>query len=154
MAGDHQKDAFGRMNPFQQVPVLVLDDGTAISETIAICRYFEEMQPEPPLFGASPLEGPRTFHVLAEPVPTCDPVTVPGAEDMITLRLRPHETARELANAYVSRHSSIGEMLDSSRSSLRWGQPIPCVVTLQWNRQVPAQPFLELVRLDALSWNR
>jgi len=33
------------------MPCLVLDDGTAISESIAICRYFEALQPEPPLFG-------------------------------------------------------------------------------------------------------
>jgi glutathione S-transferase len=33
--------------------VLILDDGTAISETMAICRYFEEMKPEPALFGHS-----------------------------------------------------------------------------------------------------
>jgi glutathione S-transferase len=42
---------FTKLNPFQRVPVLVLDDGTAISETMAICRYFEETKPEPALFG-------------------------------------------------------------------------------------------------------
>jgi glutathione S-transferase len=42
---------FTQFNPFQRVPVLVLDDGTAISETMAICRYFEETKPEPALFG-------------------------------------------------------------------------------------------------------
>ncbi len=42
---------FTELNWFQRVPVLVLDDGTAIAETIAICRYFEETQPEPVLFG-------------------------------------------------------------------------------------------------------
>ena len=35
---------------------LVLDDATAISETVAICRYFEETNPEPPLFGTTPAE--------------------------------------------------------------------------------------------------
>jgi glutathione S-transferase len=44
--------AFTAVNPLQRVPVLVLDDGTVISESIAICRYFERMQPEPRLFGA------------------------------------------------------------------------------------------------------
>lgn len=43
---------FCAKNPFAQVPVLELDDGTCISESVAICRYFEEIQPEPPLFGA------------------------------------------------------------------------------------------------------
>ena len=47
---------FTSFNPFQRVPVLVLDDGSAISETMAICRYFEAQQPEPPLFGRTPKE--------------------------------------------------------------------------------------------------
>ena len=42
-----------RLNPAQRVPILVLDDGTAISETMAICRYFEETKAEPALFGHS-----------------------------------------------------------------------------------------------------
>ncbi len=47
-----QKSAsFSAMNPMQRVPVLQLDDGTFLSETIAICRYFEELYPSPPLFG-------------------------------------------------------------------------------------------------------
>ena len=46
---------FTRLNPFQRVPVLLLDDGTAISETMAICRYFEEANPEPALFGKGAL---------------------------------------------------------------------------------------------------
>jgi len=45
---------FTRLNPFQRVPVLILDDGTPIAETMAICRYFEELQPEPALFGRGP----------------------------------------------------------------------------------------------------
>jgi glutathione S-transferase len=42
---------FSKLNPLQRVPVLILDDGTPIAETIAICRYFEETQPKPALFG-------------------------------------------------------------------------------------------------------
>ncbi|MEL7539956.1 MAG: glutathione S-transferase family protein [Pseudomonadota bacterium] len=43
-------------NPIGSIPVLELDDGTCISESVAICRYFEELHPEPPLFGRTPLE--------------------------------------------------------------------------------------------------
>jgi glutathione S-transferase len=39
------------INPLQRVPALELDDGTIITESIAICRYFEALHPEPPLFG-------------------------------------------------------------------------------------------------------
>lgn len=42
---------FTKLNRFQRVPVLILDDGTPIAETMAICRYFEETKPEPALFG-------------------------------------------------------------------------------------------------------
>jgi glutathione S-transferase len=52
---EHKQPDFSNLNPLQRVPVLVLDDGSAISESMAICRYFEELQPEPPLMGAGPL---------------------------------------------------------------------------------------------------
>ncbi len=45
-----------RVNSMGGLPVLELDDGTHIAESIAICRYFEALQPDPPLFGTSPLE--------------------------------------------------------------------------------------------------
>lgn len=47
---------YGAVTDRAVVPLLELDDGTCISESIAICRYFEETQPEPPLFGATPVE--------------------------------------------------------------------------------------------------
>lgn len=53
---EHRTDAFTRLNPVQQVPVLILDDGTALSESIAICRYLEELHPEPSLFGRTAKE--------------------------------------------------------------------------------------------------
>ncbi|MGH8011587.1 MAG: glutathione S-transferase, partial [Candidatus Binataceae bacterium] len=42
---------FRKKNPLAGVPVLELDDGTCIAESVAICRYFEELHPQPPLFG-------------------------------------------------------------------------------------------------------
>ena len=49
--------AFTAINPIQRVPVLVLDDGTSIAESIAICRYFEALHPEPSLFGRDAKEA-------------------------------------------------------------------------------------------------
>ncbi|MFL0415872.1 glutathione S-transferase family protein [Sphingomonas sp. 179-A 2A2 NHS] len=43
-------------NSLGQVPVLELDDGTTIAETVSICRYLDALHPEPPLFGRTPLE--------------------------------------------------------------------------------------------------
>src|SRR5262249_34427610 len=48
-------EAYTAINPMQRVPALVLDDGTVIAESIAICRYFEELNPAPPLFGVGVL---------------------------------------------------------------------------------------------------
>jgi glutathione S-transferase len=42
---------FRRKNPLGTLPVLELDDGTHIAESVAICRYFEELHPNPPLMG-------------------------------------------------------------------------------------------------------
>jgi glutathione S-transferase len=51
----HKAPEFLRKNSLGQLPVLELDDGTCIAESIAICRYFEELAPSPPLFGTGPL---------------------------------------------------------------------------------------------------
>lgn len=56
MSGEHRQPEFLAKNPAAQVPVLELDDGTCISETMAICRYFERLHPEPALMGRTPLE--------------------------------------------------------------------------------------------------
>ena len=53
---EHHTPEFKQKNPFSLVPVLELDDGQHLAETVAICRYFEEVQPEPLLFGRDALE--------------------------------------------------------------------------------------------------
>ena len=50
-SGEQLGEAFRRINPDCVVPALQLDDGSCISEVLAICQYFEELQPEPPLMG-------------------------------------------------------------------------------------------------------
>ena len=53
---EHQTPEFLALNPFQTIPILELDDGTRIAESIAICRYIEALWPEPNLFGLTPVE--------------------------------------------------------------------------------------------------
>jgi glutathione S-transferase len=55
MKGELKSESFTKLNKLQRVPVLLLDDGTPICETMAICRYFEELHPEPALFGKGAL---------------------------------------------------------------------------------------------------
>ena len=56
MKREHKSDEFKRKNSLGAIPVLELDDGQCIAESVAICRYFEELQPEPALFGRTALE--------------------------------------------------------------------------------------------------
>lgn len=53
-AGEHKAPEFLKKNPSGKVPVLELDNGVCIAESVAICRYFEALHPEPALFGATP----------------------------------------------------------------------------------------------------
>ncbi len=53
---EHRTPEYTALNPLQRMPTLVLDDGTVIAESIAICRYFEAIQPDPPLFGVGAKE--------------------------------------------------------------------------------------------------
>lgn len=57
--GENRRDEFLALNPMGGLPVLELDDGTCVAETAAICRYFEALQPEPPLMGRDALEIAR-----------------------------------------------------------------------------------------------
>ena len=54
--GEQFSDAYRAINSRCAVPTLVLDDGTAIGEAMAICRYVEEIHPNPPLMGATAVE--------------------------------------------------------------------------------------------------
>lgn len=75
MNREHKSPEHRARNSLGQVPTLVLDDGTAISETVAICRYIEETSDGPALFGTTPVEKAlvdmwirRIEFVLMQPV--------------------------------------------------------------------------------------
>ena len=56
MKGENKAQTYLAINPMGLMPVLEFDDGTHLAESIAICRYFEELHPQPPLFGTTTLE--------------------------------------------------------------------------------------------------
>lgn len=59
LKGEHKSAAYRAVNPLGQTPALKLDDGEVITESVAICRYLEALHPEPPLFGATPIDAAR-----------------------------------------------------------------------------------------------
>jgi glutathione S-transferase len=60
MAGDNRKPDHLARNPHGQMPALELDDGSYISEILAICEYLEDTNPSPALIGSNPKEKAET----------------------------------------------------------------------------------------------
>ena len=60
MAGENRQEEYRAKNPSGQLPCLELDNGTFISETLVICEYLEDIQPEPVLIGSTPEEKALT----------------------------------------------------------------------------------------------
>lgn len=58
-ADEQPGEAYLAINPRGTVPALVLDDGEVIAESVAICRFFEALHPQPPMFGTRPVEIAR-----------------------------------------------------------------------------------------------
>ena len=55
VAGENLSDEYLKINPRGLLPSLVLDDGTVLDESVAICRYLEELHPDPNLMGSDPI---------------------------------------------------------------------------------------------------
>jgi glutathione S-transferase len=55
-ASQHKTPEMITKNPSGKIPILELEDGTCIGETVAICRYLESLNPMPNLFGKTPVE--------------------------------------------------------------------------------------------------
>jgi glutathione S-transferase len=59
VSGQNRTPEFLKINPLGGLPVLELDDGSILTESLAIIEYFEELHPEPPMIGTTPLERAR-----------------------------------------------------------------------------------------------
>ncbi|MFP6704739.1 MAG: glutathione S-transferase N-terminal domain-containing protein [Alphaproteobacteria bacterium] len=106
------------MNPFHCVPFLELDDGTVIAESILICRYLEELHPEPSLFGRTAEERAvvdmwlRRFeldgfipllHVLQNHAPTFAGKVVPGTRTDLPQSPYMVQRGKEVAAIFFNR---------------------------------------------------
>jgi glutathione S-transferase len=59
VSGENRTPEFLKKNPLGGLPVLELDDGTCVPESLAIIEYFEELHPQPPMIGTTPLGRAR-----------------------------------------------------------------------------------------------
>jgi glutathione S-transferase len=121
MAREHKSPEHLARNPAGQTPVLVLDDGTAISESVAICRYLEAVHPAPPLFGATPVEVGsiemwirRTEFILGGPLRNYWVNAHPLTEKVVPLRFP------DFGNANVPLVKGAMAMFDTALRSTRF----------------------------------
>jgi glutathione S-transferase len=63
ISGGARSPEFLQKNPLGGVPVLELDDGTSLTESLTIMEYLDELYPTPPMIGATPIERARTREV-------------------------------------------------------------------------------------------
>ena len=63
LTGENRTPEFLRKNPLGGLPVLELDDGTHLTESLAIIEYLEDLHPNPPMIGTTPLERARVREV-------------------------------------------------------------------------------------------
>jgi len=115
---DQFKEPFNSMNPFHCVPFLELDDGTVIAESISICRYLEELHPEPSLFGRTAeergiidmwnrrveLDGfMPALHAVRNKVPLFAGRVVPGTRTELAQLPMMVERGTEMADIFLAR---------------------------------------------------
>lgn len=116
---EQQGNAFVEMNPFATVPVLELDDGSYLSESVAICRYFEALHPDPPLMGTDPEDiakvemWQRRVEMNAmQPAGDAFRNTSPAFEGRAVAGLPKYAQIAELAERGKARVTKFYEMLD------------------------------------------
>jgi glutathione S-transferase len=117
----NETPAFLRLNPLGKLPVLELDDGTSISESLAICRYLEEFHPNPSLMGQTPRETAQI--------------------DMWTLRME-FELSRPIAQVFLhtsefyrGRIEQVPQVADHARRQ--------ALSTMQWlDGELASRPYI------------
>lgn len=119
--GANSSADFRKLNALGKLPVLELDDGSTIAESLAICRYLESVYPEPPLMGRSPRET--------------------ALIDMWTLRME-YELSRPIAEVFLhsgefyrSRVHQVPQIADWSRARV--------LSTMSWlDGELAQRPFI------------
>ncbi len=152
---------FRTLNPAGTVPLLETDDGTYLSEAIAICRYIESLHPDPVLFGTTPLEQAQVLmwsnvveheglHAVAEVLRNWSPGfrdrALPGPVDLAQIPALV-ERGRKRCNQFFDRiEQQLGhsKFLASERFSL---SDIDLLVTVDFAGWVEIDPTADRPRL-------
>jgi hypothetical protein len=97
---------------------------------------------------------PEDFYVIMDARSRCFDDTVPNAAKKSTFFLRAHNSGADIATAYANEQSATRKLFDDPIDGLKWKNPIPVVITLQWNTSEDSnRPFLEIMEIKAKNWN-
>ena len=105
-------------------------------------------------YAKTPTEEPRDFYVIMDARVKCSDNAIPNARKKSTFFLRSHNTSENLATAYANEQSAPCKAFDNPLEGLKWKNPMPAIVTLQWNTtEDDKRPFLEVLVIKAKNWN-
>ncbi|MCA3238757.1 MAG: glutathione S-transferase family protein [Curvibacter sp.] len=119
--GENQLPEFLQLNPMGRLPVLQLDDGTALAESLAICRYLEALYPQPALFG----EGAQQAAMV----------------DMWTRRME-QQVSNTIADIFVHASEYYRTRLTQVPAYAEWSR-VKIMSTLAWlDGELASRPFI------------
>ncbi|MEW6272835.1 MAG: glutathione S-transferase family protein [Thermodesulfobacteriota bacterium] len=133
VSGQNRTPEFLRKNPLGGLPVLELDDGSHLTESLAIMRYLEELHPEPPMFGTTPLERARVCE--AERICEIGILSPTGAifqntSPIFATRVKQSRDAAEAARARLETNLAVLDRLIGDRTFVAGDRPTAADCTL------------------------
>ena len=142
-------------NPGGRVPMMELDDGTYLSESVAICRYLEGLHPDPNLFGSTPLEA-ATVEMWQRRVELNFMAEVAGAFRNITGFFKDRETCvAEWGQVCAEKASKNVQMFDDQLANHQYlagdrftNADITLCIAIDFARMVKVVEIPELANLD------
>jgi hypothetical protein len=104
-------------------------------------------------FVKKPTAGTLDFYTIMEAHPHCFMPEIPNSDKKSTFHLRAHINGEIIASTYANEKSSVLDEFADSLTGLKWRNPSPVVVTLQWNTsESPTRPFIELIAIKSKDW--
>lgn len=158
VAGEQRSVAYSALNPVQGVPTLVLDDGTVLTQSLAILDYLDHLQPTPALLPADPLKRAKVLaaaHTIAMDIHPVNNLKVVG-------RLKAeHGASQEDGIAWMKHWMTQGfsayqGLLTESKSRFSFGDTLDladiCLIAQLYNARrwgVDMGDFERLLQIEA-----